>query len=634
MYNTGQAYIAEMDSQNPHPVTSELTIYNINQVSQSNLSVSITGPLEAYTGSGVTAVPARPIRKLATAEPGYLRVEAQGYTPPDAGYWLMDDLYNSGTELRDPWYYISAARASDTMAPGKDDYPLAGVTLTIACADTGMEDRDWPATLTLYAEGISRVQITTPYATDGSASGQTWELTVDSAGSDAQGRQYIDLGVGLTAVQSTLTVQVTALRQGGRRARIYGVYAGTVQYWPSYDLMEAAYKGYGDGLCLELPQRTLTTTLRNRDGWTAEDDADQPYYRRLHTMATYRFGAYLDDAGAVSWVPCGVWYLDRYTVSRESLTLTWMDPLGLLNQYTHYGAAIGTDKTMAQRAAEVTAPLANAPPDGAGGTLRSPGEIYGITVNTASMANGTAKANPPPLVTGAAVLQLIANATGNRLVCSRENKTISLTPLDLDALPVRTINHYVYAREAGADEAAPGKITVKYTDLLSTRTQTQTLEDVPVDATPSLLTLDAPALSWSANAPLQGSLYAYALYVWRDGGEVTDDITVTQYDPKPGTALSQTYDREGETLTLDNPLVGLLSGSAFALRSYMLRMRNYLKYAVMYTIQHRGFPELDEGDVIAVTTDKDTPVKAIVEENAWALRAGSFTGTTKARRLS
>ena len=80
--------------------------------------------------------------------------------------------------------------------------------------------------------------------------------------------------------------------------------------------------------------------------------------------------------------------------------------------------------------------------------------------------------------------------------------------------------------------------------------------------------------------------------------------------------------------------MGLLSGSAFALRSYMLRMRDYLKYAVMYTIQHRGFPELDEGDVIAVTTDKDTPVKAVVEENAWTLRAGSFTGTTKARRLS
>ena len=67
-------------------------------------------------------------------------------------------------------------------------------------------------------------------------------------------------------------------------------------------------------------------------------------------------------------------------------------------------------------------------------------------------------------------------------------------------------------------------------------------------------------------------------------------------------------------------------------RDYAGRAYSVLRYGLVYSLSHRGYPHLDAGDRIKLEID-GTTVPVLITENTITYKGGAMRGTAKARRL-
>ena len=91
---------------------------------------------------------------------------------------------------------------------------------------------------------------------------------------------------------------------------------------------------------------------------------------------------------------------------------------------------------------------------------------------------------------------------------------------------------------------------------------------------------------------------------------------------------------QGESKTLSNPVVGIDYGDdAGQALDYAAMLYDELQYPLTATLTHRGFPELDAGDIISLSVEDGNPVAVRVLENTVEIKGGAMSGRTKVRRL-
>lgn len=607
MYPVSDKYRDSVQQQVINGCSCTMTIYNIDQYTQSELTANYS---DAIWGSSANTdhalmlrIPTPPVQKIATLEQDYMTA---------SGDYL---LYSSDTL---PWYYISNS-SSGAAADANGEYAISGCQLQLYGSD------ECPAgDCTLYVDGVKRIKVTT---NDGY---ETTEYTYTAANS------YVYIECQSPSSDYPLKIDILTLDRPNIRARVYSVIAGgadDIETWIGGDILSASYKATNDTVCLSLPSRKLTVKVVNRLGISAEQDIDNPRYTRLHTQAGF---AYRYDLGQRVYedIPTGRWYLDSYTITKDEIIYNLIDAMEVLNQETHYWCDTGT-VALSSRIDEIREILPRAAQYIGGEKLRkTPAEIYGIEINTDAMNLPGLLCGAAPLVTYAAALQLYANVSGNRLGIDRDNlDDIILAPWSATQSPVMTL----YRKErygdiaVSADDAyqiAAVSVTRKLTEI-----QNQTLAtEETIGYSDVLYTISDPYVTISEPDPslLLVTPFDRCAYI-STANSVFEAEKIVVTTRKTETRTENIQITNGNIKTeLKNPLV---NGDTILANDYAQRMGTILKYNVHYKIEHRGYPEIDEGDTIYVETEPGVMVKCLVEENTWDITNGAKKGTTKVRRL-
>jgi hypothetical protein len=137
---------------------------------------------------------------------------------------------------------------------------------------------------------------------------------------------------------------------------------------------------------------------------------------------------------------------------------------------------------------------------------------------------------------------------------------------------------------------------------------------------------------------LSGGQGGYAYYAYKGyviGGPIegeTTAITASVYNIVNQTKTFAVSDSDGTTLKVSNPIVDGTDGmgaQAFAENIYA-----ELRYNLIASFKHRGFPELEAGDIIQLESKSNEYVSVRVLENTLSIQQGRVSGATKVRRLT
>lgn len=601
MYPVSTAYRESVTQQVINGGSAVMTLYNINQFAQMQLYVSFDDALWGAERQTMTRIPMPPLEQIATLEPHRM---------------LADGRFRVYEWTRPPWYYISNAVSSGEV-DANGEYPISGCQITLS------------GRATLLVDGIARVRATHSNAFEH----YEYEYTAEN------GKVYIDCEP--TDQGTPITVSILSLDHPHWRARIYGAYAcapDKLERWGGEDILDISYSGSNDIACLTIPNRELTVTVQNRNGISQERDIDNPRYTRLHTQAGLTYQYDLSGQRTYEDVPTGRWFLLSYKVTRETITYQFGDAFAVLSEDTH----LWCDRKKVSLESRINE-IREAHPDAAfwvqGENLRpTQAERYGIEIKSDEMSASGLLIGAPPPMSSAASLQLYANATGNALSHDRNNGyDISLIPRRLDTTPVLTLSRGErYGELEIASEDALQTATVA-TSKVSKEEKEQDLDtDVEIGSVPMLYTLngkfvDIAYVPVDFRHAVSVTAFAWCLYLQAlslDGYHL-DKLTVKVCSME--TSETDIVVASGGAKTpFKNPLV---DGGSVGVAYYVATMNNVLKYNVHYTIKHRGYPELDEGDIILVETEPGVFVRCLVEENKWSLKNGAKSGSTKVRRL-
>lgn len=616
MFNVSSAYKAELAKQFCSPCYAEMTIYNLDMEMQTGVKQMLTSAMPHTAPTYISRVGDSVQVKAATCELNYVRADGT-YTLFDADntsskeYTIVDDNYIT--------FDISSSIPTD----GKYAISDVGMNIAIGTDDSpvGWVNGKKPITL----------------LTDGSICGLNirfecgFNKTLVSHDYIITGAMLIIPTVDIPNDIRAMTIHATSLYMPLHHGRILSLYFGSVDPCTSSDILLASYSDVNDSVGLQLPLKTLSVSLVNSTGVSQEREYDNPKYLKYHTQATFRILQEVN--GHLEPIPTGRWFMESYAVSDDSINFSFVDAVGVLNDYTHYYSE-NTPKTVNDRVGEVLA-IPNPP---AGATDKTAAQKYSIRFKGWSGTNSTMTViNPCPAVSCAAALQLLANVAGVRICTSRtgENGDIMFSNNETSYITVRDISAFErYTRSVESEDVIS---TVKVTTTQqSTKTFTQDITTLKwLNLDPLLVTSNGlisgftGTLSNGNAAALRGKIYAYSMYAWLRDSD--DNVTIN------ATIINQTNDqivlsigqKIGGDLTLSNPLV---DGTTIKAADYAARIYAIKKYNVIYTITHRGLPELDAGDIITTEVD-GASTGMLVTENKWDFKNGEMSGTTKGRRL-
>lgn len=227
-----------------------------------------------------------------------------GDPPPKKAALERDYMRADGSyTLADVSYYISPAM-SGTTADSSGLYPID------SCGVTLVQQRGTLSPVSLVLEADPAVR---------EGAGGTRELFL---------RPYLNrrcIPLHQPAGDSMADISLTVLAMNGpqRRAHLYQVYMGTLETYGRMDILSAGYVDINDGVCLELPQKTLSVTVDNLGGrYDPETEYTTPTFRRFHTQALVRM--YVDQEVC----SIGRWFLDTYTVDETSVAFHFVGAAG------------------------------------------------------------------------------------------------------------------------------------------------------------------------------------------------------------------------------------------------------------------------------------------------------------------
>ncbi len=603
MYKITDACKEAIAQQFREPVQAGMTVYNIDMAVQGALSLQSSDSFPGSSPEMVLSVRANEPRKMATLELDYMRADGQySFDPPAC--------------------YMSTNVSSTTATTYKDDevYQVSGASLVLANNPGGspVPWTDGERDIRIVTDGaVAYVDVMVKSGDGGSLSGITIMMI------PAEGNVIKISGYGFE-VPAQISITNIYMRYPRRRARIHQIMLGDVEVYDG-EITDLSYKDINDTVMQVLPQQSMQVTVRNILGLTPEAEREDPRYTSLYTQARVQIG--YGVRGGVEWIPTGRWFLSSYAVDKDTVTFNWIDALAVLNTGDFCWSIGG--QTFAQSVDDV----AVGPTPTSGQHIRSVGERYDIGVDRQYMAHDLDMvSNPCPIVTEAAALQLLANASGNRIRITRTDNAVDLSMEDMASgqYDYTISDHELYASPAVDAEDKLREIVVT-THRRGGETTSKTLgEGIPLGTVPTLLTAPGLLASVSVNAAagINYRQYGYAAYLWASPPAASTMVL---------SKVAETVDVDvpigvgpvGSTIKLDNPLV---DGAVVTAADYAGRAYSVLRYGLVYSLSHRGYPHLDAGDRIKLEID-GTTVPVLITENTITYKGGAMRGTAKARRL-
>ena len=603
MYKITDACKEAIAQQFREPVQAGMTVYNIDMAVQGALSLQSSDSFPGSSPEMVLSVRANEPRKMATLELDYMRADGQySFDPPAC--------------------YMSTNVSSTTATTYKDDevYQVSGASLVLANNPGGspVPWTDGERDIRIVTDGaVAYVDVMVKSGDGGSLSGITIMMI------PAEGNVIKISGYGFE-VPAQISITNIYMRYPRRRARIHQIMLGDVEVYDG-EITDLSYKDINDTVMQVLPQQSMQVTVRNILGLTPEAEREDPRYTSLYTQARVQIG--YGVRGGVEWIPTGRWFLSSYAVDKDTVTFNWIDALAVINTGDFCWSIGG--QTFAQSVDDV----AVGPTPTSGQHIRSVGERYDVGVDRQYMAHDLDMvSNPCPIVTEAAALQLLANASGNRIRITRTDNAVDLSMEDMTSgqYDYTISDHELYASPAVDTEDKLREIVVTTHRRGGEMTSKTLGEGIPLGAVPTLLTAPGLLASVSVNAAagINYRQYGYAAYLWASPPAASTMVL---------SKVAETVDVDvpigvgpvGSTIKLDNPLV---DGAVVTAADYAGRAYSVLRYGLVYSLSHRGYPHLDAGDRIKLEID-GTTVPVLITENTITYKGGAMRGTAKARRL-
>lgn len=611
MYAVTDAYTTALAAQIRDPCSVKLDILRLDGKAQAALAAGLSaGCLSGCEEEKTVDLTAFP-RPVASFEQDWLAVDGSQVFLEDAA----------------PCYYISSA-LSDATADYTGRYPIDGEILTVSL------DAGFPAGSTVTWAFDSRAR---PYGLSWYVNGT---LTASAVLDTEQARFTIPSGQTVTSVG----IRATRMYQPNTRLRLLKVYAGTADSYTGRELLSLKFTDINDGIGLGLPERKLTVSLRNTAGLTTESEYLSPTYRETDTQAVLQIG--MGVGGAVVPIPMGRFFLSEYQVDEDSIDFTFQDALGLLSESTHYWAAPCSYADPDLVSDCITQVLKPTGIRGSGSAIPLPsaGRDYNLSLYNAGRNLSKKVYAPCSRVSCADALRLYASFSGNLIRGGRE---VDLELLDYTQSYSRTLTRYEmlqrpkwevsdavssievekrvrkYGGDASEKELASGSFVSgdTYTVYCDDEIGILYYEDGEY-----LAPLESKAII------VYGTIYARQFIMRTDyTGKIMAHIN--EYD-----TVVETYTPagavQGESKTLSNPIVGIDYGDdAGQAMDYAAMLYDELQYPLTATLTHRGFPELDAGDIISLSVEDGASVAVRVLENTVEIKSGAMSGTTKVRRL-
>lgn len=423
-----------------------------------------------------------------------------------------------------------------------------------------------------------------------------------------------------------------------RRPRVYGIYAAQVFFWDCNDIVGVELEDENDLACLELPSRKVKLSINNLDGkMDPYKENINPSFRRKDTQAFLIF-FYNNEP-----VPIGRLFLDAYTVDRNEITLSFDWAIMPLND-SRYSFSRPIDFDVQDRLVEVLA-IGTIDPEYVLRDLRKEEQdtaaVYRITANTDAITYDVSNRiikNPYPICSRAQCLQLLCNATGLLMRPARNKDIDFLSPQHmLD----RKICYGELVGEPEYSTADPmfGAVVQCYDlesetsslELDSVITRSDAKTRIELDDLAGPVAREFKAIVDESGNNIGTVAYAaqgFVAYVWnemesssqewiQESGEITISV---QKRKKSTIEFGETPRKQ-----IDNPLI-----DSSLLHSFWQNISPKLARNAMVEIKHRGFPELDTGDLIRVQLRADNEfVLGQILQNKWEFKQGVLSGSTK-----
>lgn len=608
MYPVTEGYIEAVSKQIRDPIEVEAELYNVDDYVQNSLEVS-TNYFGDLLGDGITDISSEKKKDIASFEQDWLKADgsqvfAEDYAPP---------------------YYVGTLALSDTQPDENGEYPLLNRSQLTITHMAGWVNGVKPIMIT-FGENVRRVR----YWVDGSDPAAV--VSLDST-------KTISVPAELETTE--IVVEILTLSKPNQFGRIMGVYAGSRASLLKSSIISVDYSDINDGVAAELPDKSIRLSIDNAGReYQAETDDLSPYFYPMHTQLAFRIRFQSEELPAEEWIPLPVMYLSSYTITDTTVDFVFEDVIWLLNQYNHYwestqGARFNVRVQEVMKLKQQEGILYDE-----NGQIMTEPEKRGLSIDLTNAKNQlTFCRDTPQLFTASGMLQVLANITLNILRSRRTGQTMEM--LQINAANGRRIvltELFGYPQVTKSDKI--NAVTLNYVD---NRPASGSYEDIKLYdslAIPSY-GIAYPIINTDPNmrfptaentAVKRVAAYRYVSYFQADysPGETMTAIMVSKH-VEPTWESQETYqfsDEEGQALVLENPLWYGTEPVKYAQYYF-----NELSHNLLCTLSHRGFPELDAGDIITVETETRPSVKARILENHFSVSGGAMSGSTKVRLL-
>jgi hypothetical protein len=418
-----------------------------------------------------------------------------------------------------------------------------------------------------------------------------------------------------------ITIEVVKWSIAEHRARIDEIFIGVNKIYDKKNIFSYSSSQTVDPISAELPKSEISFSVDNVNGaYNPLNTEGLSKYLIKRQSLTVKYGYKMDD-GSIEWIKGGVFYLSEWDAEQNGLSaeFTARDLLEFMTGTYYYGVYNPNGTSLYNLALSVLQD-ANLP-------LNEDGSVKWVIDESLKNLYTVA---PLPIDTHANCLQMIANAGGCVIYQDRNgvlhiehrvynspdydiSKFNSFSKPDLSlSKPLKQVEVpcYSYSIAEQTTELYKGAVLINGTT------------DVIVTYSSSAVNVVASVSGGTLNS---ATYYANVCVLNITGnGEVT--IVANGYSLKSSSLKTTTvYDIEGETVTVDNPLI-TSQERALAIGKWV---GDYMKNRIVLSSSWRADPRLDALDV--VNSENDYGTNEVLVTNVNYEYKGSFKGTSEGR---